>query len=420
MKHILFIAPHSYPIKSSESICNSKVAYILAQAGFKVDVYTCDDTSTYPADVVLDKQLRDSKNLRITTVRPDYAILKRDPFWKILRSVFYNAKILLKTGYFYNGIATSYLILKQIRKDFKKGLLCDCDTVITRGYNTDLVGIYLSKKMGFKWIANWNDPFPMPKFPAPYGTGPDTRLPYFEQKVYNDIQKYATLHTFPNDRLRNYMLKCFKMVQHDKTDVIPHMALSLLTPSVRKDSGGNALRMVHCGNAKYPRSPELFLRALASVRKEKRYSQIPLECYFIGGVDTYVDSLIADLGLSDTVKLIPGMNYKDATSFIASCHVSLIIEAQCDEGIYLPTKVVDSFQVGVPILAISPTMGVLKDYTSSYNVGYCADNRSEESIKAQLCRIMDDFIKNSLPIVNKDACPVVFEDAILNIYKRII
>lgn len=420
MKHILFIAPHSYPIKSSESICNSKVAYTLAQAGFKVDVYTCDDTSTYPADVVLDKQLRDSKNLRITTVRPDYAILRRDPFWKILRSVLYNAKILLKTGYFYNGIATSYLILKQIRKDFKKGLLCDCDTVITRGYNTDLVGIYLSKKMGFKWIANWNDPFPMSKFPAPYGTGPDTRLPYFEQKVYNDIQKYATLHTFPNDRLRNYMLKCFKMVQHDKTDVIPHMALSLLTPSVRKDSSGNALRMVHCGNAKHPRSPELFLRALASVRKEKRYSQIPLECYFIGGVDTYVDRLIADLGLSDTVKLIPGMNYKDAISFIASCHVSLIIEAQCDEGIYLPTKVVDSFQVGVPILAISPTMGVLKDYTSSYNVGYCADNRSEESIKAQLCRIVDDFIKNSLPVVNKDACPVVFEDAILNIYKRII
>lgn len=420
MKQIIFIAPHSYPIKSSESICNSKVAYTLAQAGFKVDVYTCDDTSTYPADTVLDKKLRDSNNLRITTVRPDYAILRRDSLWKILRSVLYNAKILLRTGYFYNGIATSYLILKQIRKDFNKGLLNDCDTVITRGYNTDLVGIYLSKKMGFKWIANWNDPFPMSKFPAPYGTGPNTKLPYFEQKVYNDIQKYATLHTFPNDRLRKYMLKCFKMVQADKTEVIPHMALSLLTPTERIVAEGNALRMVHCGNAKHPRSPELFLRALAAVRKEKSYSQIPIECYFIGGVDTYVDRLIVDLGLSDIVKLMPGMNYKDATSFVASCHVSLIIEAQCEEGIYLPTKVVDSFQVGVPIFAISPKVGVLKDYTSSYNVGYYADNKSEASIKSQICKIMDDYVNSRLPIVNKDACPVVFEKAILNIYKRII
>lgn len=271
MKHILFIAPHSYPIKSSESICNSKVAYTLANAGYKVDVYTCDDASTYPADSVLDKQLRESENLRITTINPDYAILRRDPLDKILKAIAYNAKILLRTGYFYNGIATSYLILQQIKKDIKKGLLLDCDTVITRGYNTDLVGIYLSKNLGYKWIANWNDPFPMAKFPKPYGTGPNTKLPYFEQKIYDDIQRYVTVHTFPSNRLRNYMLKCFKKVNREQTEVIPHMALSLLTPP--KKGEHNILKMVHCGNAKHPRSPELFLRALSVVLKEDRYYQ---------------------------------------------------------------------------------------------------------------------------------------------------
>ena len=39
MKRILFIAPESFPVMSSESICNSKVAYVLASAGYKVDVY---------------------------------------------------------------------------------------------------------------------------------------------------------------------------------------------------------------------------------------------------------------------------------------------------------------------------------------------------------------------------------------------
>lgn len=418
MKHILFIAPHSYPIKSSESICNSKVAYILANAGYKVDVYTCDDTSTYPADAVLDKQLRESENLRITTIKPDYSILRRDPLGKILKSIAYNIKILLETGYFYNGIATSYLILQQIKKDIKKGLLKDCDTVITRGYNTDLVGIYLSKYLGYKWIANWNDPFPMAKFPRPYGTGPNTRLPYFEQKIYDDIQRYVTIHTFPNNRLRNYMLKCFKKVNQEQTEVIPHMALSLLSPTKKEEH--NILKMVHCGNAKYPRSPELFLRALSVVLKEDRYYNTSVECYFIGGVDSYVPSLVEELGLSKVVKLLPGMNYKNATSFVSSCDISLIIEAQCEEGIYLPTKVVDSFQSGVPIFAISPQIGVLKDYTSNYNVGYYADNTSVNDITRCIRNILEDYRTNNLPIVNKGACEIVFEDAILNIYKRII
>ena len=54
MKRILFIAPESFPVMSSESICNSKVAYVLASAGYKVDVYTCDDRDTYPEDNLID------------------------------------------------------------------------------------------------------------------------------------------------------------------------------------------------------------------------------------------------------------------------------------------------------------------------------------------------------------------------------
>lgn len=420
MKHILFIAPHSYPIKSSESICNSKVAYMLAMAGYKVDVYTCDDQSTYPADTVLDKKLRDSDNLKITTIKPDYAILRRDPIKKIIKAVLYNAKILLKTGYFYNGIATSYLILEQIKKDIKAGLLSDCDTVVTRGYNTDLVGIYLAKEMGYKWIANWNDPFPMSKFPAPYGTGYDTKLPYFENKVYNDIQKYAALHTFPNDRLRDYMLKCFKIVKRDCTVVIPHMALSSLNQERLASHKFKTIKFVHCGNAKKPRSPELFLRALSSAVKESQNLNVKVECYFIGGVDTYVPNLINELKLSDIVKILPGMNYKDATDFLATCQISLIIEAQCEEGIYLPTKVVDSFQSNVPIFAISPSVGVLRDYTSQYNVGYYAENTSFESIKNQILKILLDFDANRLPVVDKNTCPIVFEKHILNTYKQIL
>ena len=82
MKRILFIAPESFPVMSSESICNSKVAYVLASAGYKVDVYTCDDRDTYPKDNLIDAYLRSHKNLRIFPVRNSKVLLSRSDVYK--------------------------------------------------------------------------------------------------------------------------------------------------------------------------------------------------------------------------------------------------------------------------------------------------------------------------------------------------
>ena len=64
MKRILYIAPHSFPIKSSESICNSKVAYVLASMGYQIDVFACSDSSTYPKDSKIDQFLQEVPNMR--------------------------------------------------------------------------------------------------------------------------------------------------------------------------------------------------------------------------------------------------------------------------------------------------------------------------------------------------------------------
>ena len=75
MKHILFIAPHSFPIKSSESICNSKVAYALASAGYVVDVYCSAQKSTYIEESEITKKLSNHPNINIFSI--EYSILNR-------------------------------------------------------------------------------------------------------------------------------------------------------------------------------------------------------------------------------------------------------------------------------------------------------------------------------------------------------
>lgn len=416
MKKILFIAPHSFPIRSSESICNAKVAYSLSQQGYHVDVFACSGLSTYPEDQVLDRFLRNSPNLRVFNVDTNYVILKSLPIAKLIRSILYNIKILLKTGYFYNGISIPYLIWEQIKQVNKSGF--DYDIVLTRGYLTDLAAVLIVDEYGIPWLANWNDPFPRSKFPPPYGKGCKTPLPFFENRIYKAIQRKATCHSFPNIRLRNYMLQCFADVKEQQTVVIPHMALSTINPKGNKNN--KVLRMVHCGNVKKPRDPKPFLEALSSISNIIQEKGITIECHFIGVVDNDIESFVKSHSLASIVHLHGSMTYKESTDFISSCTISLVIEADCEEGIYLPTKVVDSFQCGIPIFCVSPKTGVLHDIVEKYPVGYYSLNTSLDSIREALMRLLIDFQENNIPYVNKNTVPSFFEDAIVKQYSLII
>lgn len=417
MKRILYIAPHSFPIKSSESICNAKLAFALAQYGYKVDVYAFDSPSTYPLDRELTNLLSSSPNLKITIIKSDYIISSKDSLSKIAKSIFYNLKILLSTGYFYNGISLPYLLLKRIQHDIKKNGL-EYDIMITRGYYTDFVGIKLAKQYKLKWIANWNDPYPLQRFPSPYGSGYNTKLSFFSDRINNAIQQYASIHTFPNVRLRDYMLKCFKKVNIKQTAVVPHMALSTLFEKRNLNDG--ILRIIHCGDLKSPRSPREFLRALANYLCDFPADRSIIRCLYIGGIDNDIPQLIIDLRLSDIVLTRGGISYQEAIDEISKSNISLIIEAKCAEGIYLPTKVIDSLQSGVPIFAISPEIGVLRDFIEQYDIGYYANNTLECEIYNKIKQIVVDFKNNNLPIINPNSCPRIFEKSIIEEYKKLL
>jgi len=416
MKRILFIAPHAFPIKSSESICNSKVAFALAKAGFIVDVYTCPESNLYPDDSIYDSILRSSENLHIYSIPQRNLFVKTQNLKYKIKSVLSHLKVLFSTGYIYNGITIPYDILKHVESRISKENI-KYDYMITRTYFTDLVGMKLSKKYGVKWIANWNDPYPIARFPKPYGKGPNAPISYFEGKMLKAIQKYVSIHTFPNERLCNYMLRYIK-VSKKNTRVVPHMAMDLLTlPHVQSQNG--SLRMVHCGNVKKPRNPELFIRALANVANSSNYHDFKFDCYFIGTYDKMLPKLIEQLGLNDKVFLLSGKPYYNSMEFLSTCDVSVIIEAVCEEGIYLPTKVVDSFQSGKPIFCVSPTPGHLEDLVSTYRVGYFANNQRIDLIEKQIIRLFEDYANNNLPIINKELLKPFFSEGIIDNYKSI-
>lgn len=413
MKRILYIAPHSFPIKSSESICNSKVAYTLAKGGYCVDVYTCVETSTYPDDKYIDDFLRNSSNLNIYYVK-GRMITKSLSFFNLILTIFHYLILYLKTGYYYNGLDYSYQIIKKVKDIIaKKGKTYD--VMITRGYHTDYAGLYIHKKYGIPWIANWNDPYPTRRFPAPYGFGYDAPLSHSFQKLYDTIQTNINVHTFPCVRLRNYMLKCFTHINESNTCVIHHMALSDINVPVLPKA--DSFCLVHTGWVKSPRNPRPFLEALSNVVKKTSQR---IQCIFVGGYDSNIEKIVNDLKLNTVVKFMPSTTYSESLKYLVQAHLSVIIEAECEEGIYLPTKFVDSLQCKTPVFCISPKVGTLHDFTKKYKIGYCCDNSDINSIETELWKALHDYETNSLPKVSKYDTPEFFETYILEQYNALI
>ena len=263
MKRILFIAQQAYPVRSSEAICNSKVAFSLAEAGYLVDVFTYRYNSTYPIDNRIDSVLRNSYGLTIHEIeeKNHNCILSRSfSLWTNLKNFGRMLIMWRKTGYFYNGMSDAYDILCAIKNHLISLDSFPYDVVITRAYSSELAAIYLKETYGVKWIANWNDPYPICRFPAPYGNGPKAKIQLGYKRVYNKVLKLVDFHSFPSERLREYMLRSFQSVDRSHTAVIPHMAHSKLQYHVEKHD--SCLKLVSCGSVQSPRNPTLFIKAL--------------------------------------------------------------------------------------------------------------------------------------------------------------
>lgn len=418
MKRILFIAPHSFPIHSSESIVNAKLAFALAEQGYKLDIYSMLPNVEYPLSQTEEKLSKHS-NIIVHTLKNDM-ILERKNIFKLstIKVILSHLYVFLRTGYIYNGIVIPYKMKNEIEKNIAKESKFSYDVMITRGFWTEIVAFHIKKKYGVKWVANWNDPFPGSKFPPPYGKGPDYKLPFYEEKILNQIQELATFHTFPSRRLRNYMLSYLHKVKKENTAVIPHMAHSALIPkSISKDS--RKLRMVHAGNVTAPRNPDNFILAMHLLLECKPEYKNKIECLFIGKFSDDFVLNVHKLKMEENIITLPPKNYFDTIEIVSKRHLSVVIEAICEEGIYLPTKVVDSIQSMVPIFCVSPQKGTQHDLVDQYKIGYYANNESPEEIASQLEQAIVDFENDNLPKIDIDKLNF-FENSIIEQYNDIL
>ncbi len=399
MKRILMIAPSSYPVTGAEAIVNIKLLKALSNSGeFSVDLVSRKwKWEHYPSDTL------ESFGVSLNS----HEVIEVDNVINI-RTILQNIVTFFKFGIAYEGYHWAYPAWNAIKHRLKTN---QYDYVLTKDVPSLLLGYHLKKYYGLKWVATWNDPCPRAMYPAPYGKGLNAKLTLMQKRIINKM-KEADVHIFPNARICNYMNK-YLHVDKEKCVIIPHVVV----PTKKKNEHVpvDELRLIHSGYLGNPRNPESFLKALRLFLNSNPEAKISFT--IMGHCDNKINNLILDLKLEKYVIFVSPKEYKESLQQLLSYDIAVIIEADCEEGIYLPTKVSDFMQMSIPIFAISPAVGVLNDLYNEKYIPYFADVKDVKVIAKQIEIVYNDFIQQNIQY--KDAVvKEMTEDYIVQQYLR--
>lgn len=408
-KSILLIAPFCYPIWGPEANVNSKFIKTLTDGGYVVDLISAKcKVKTYPDS---------DSEFYVSGVR-EKILVDSDPLSKFKLS-----KIKRKL---YSLIVSSRirtivdLSVIEVRMIKVVDLLCKIhkyDYVITK-HRGDNAGFYCAKKYGVTLLYTFNDPWPRKKNPKPYGYGPTCPITWVEKQALKNIAKLSYKIIFPSTRLKDYVMQYLPQEAQNKGIIFPHTVTSALINSSKNQNTNPELHIMHTGSTGMCRDPEVLFKGLRLFLDKHNDAKFKIQ--FVGVEEMplpgrSIKDYIQIFHLENYIEEFPPVSYETSIEYISKSDVCLILEANCEEGIFMPTKITDYQQCGKPIWAISPAVGVLNDLYKTNDIEYFSEVTSAISVRDAFEKIYNDYISSGGTLKRNDS--TLFYD--VNIIKEI-
>lgn len=372
----MFIAPASIPINGAEAIVNVKLLKLLVSEGYLIDLISKKAAwEQYP--LMQEEDLRHSLS-SVTVLDGDNKIG--------FRTLWLHFRAWLRFGVLFKGIHWAFLA-SETAKSLLKTNSCMC--VMTKNRPSEVVGYWLKRRYNIPWIATWNDPYPLERYPFPYGKGPQAKLWLLKRPLISQMGK-ADAHVFPSARLRDYM-QSYLHADMSRMFVIPHIVDH---SECRQKNDDGILRVCYLGCLDGPRQPWTMLDAIQTFRNSNEDAHFKVD--FIGKVPDGMEDAVRARHIDDIVSICPPVSYAESTELLQRYDVALIIEAPCPEGVFLPSKVSDAMAAGMSIFAVSPAVGVLHDLYEDGKIQYFSDVTQVGSIVGAMQLMYSDYIAGRL------------------------
>jgi glycosyltransferase involved in cell wall biosynthesis len=217
-------------------------------------------------------------------------------------------------------------------------------------HSCGLVARHLKQSLGIPWVAHFSDPW----FGHPF-----QRPRFYERWINARLEKAvisaADAIVFVTEETRDSTMARYPPAWRKKTAVIPHCFDSELYPPELRPHAGMVFR--HIGHFYGDRGAGPLLEAIARLRSGNPGILEGVRFEFVGRVRADQVLEIRKQGLENLVQIRPGVGYLDSLREMREADVLLLVEAPAQEGLFLPSKLVDYLGAGRPVLALSPSRG---------------------------------------------------------------
>ena len=374
---ILAICPFFLPKLHPEVIVNAKLFLGLMERGHEVDILTVRDRGAGGYVYSTAKEAWWVPLIpHIHYVEPP----ERSRWGRFFR----DAVAFLTTGYHYRG-AGDWRDEFRAAEELLKKKRYDCIMFRAPG-SMGLTAMRAARRHGLPLIINLSDPWY--NFPAPYLKEKNLK---FKQFMASRILKHASAATFPSQELADYSLGEYPVLAGKPCRIVPHAYRAVNTPPVAPKTLGE-FTLTHAGSWGWFRNPLRLFKALKTVAE--RNPDLKFRFNVIGKANPDFESMVGECGVDGIVDYLGSHPYEETLALLKASDALVLLEADCEVGIFMPSKFVDYLQAGRPILAISPARGCISEYMKKFRIGEFADVRSVEEITEALQRMVDGVRRN--------------------------
>ena len=226
-----------------------------------------------------------------------------------------------------------------------------------------------------------------------------------------------------NPYQKQYMTGKYSDAIKAKAIVLPHsFDYSLYDKEIDAENSGK-IRMVYIGHLDDIRTPHLFLKAIASMKKEHSDLAEKLEVFFYGNMSAKEKVYLLDNELLDIVQIKKPVDYKTSLALMKNSdwliHIDANLSGVLDENIFFAAKLADYIGADRPIfgitmfdgagadvvrdvngLTVSYTVDEIKNYLylilyEGYQIEVNEENRKKYDA-VNVAKKFDDFVENKI------------------------